>query len=186
VKRWSLAALLATLVAVSCTSGEPSEPQLRAQKPVKSIDTKFVVQSHRARIREMKEFCQEVPRACAGVYHPLPTPLKVYPRRTNALVARLREQQPSWLRYIKAIEVFSFPVPEHNVLVPPSTRMLVNRPSKVVTVRTGILVNRPGKEVGRTICDSILKPGISSVSVEGVPNEVRTLPFLASCRHPYP
>jgi hypothetical protein len=97
-----------------------------------------------------------------GVYHLLP---KVYPRRTNALVARLQEQQPPWLRYIKAVEVSSLW-------------------QRLITVRTGIVVNGPGKEVGRTICYSLLEPG-TVVAVEGVASErPQTLPFLASCRHP--
>jgi hypothetical protein len=127
--------------------GEPNpDHKLRAQKPVKKIDTEFVPESHKALITGI-----------GGVYHP---PLKVYPRRTNALVARLQEQQSPWLRDIKAVGVSSLGI---NVL-------------------TGIVVNGPGKQIGRTICSSILDEPRTSVSVQGVARP-ETSPILASCQY---
>ena len=79
-------ALAVLLLGVACT-GEPNpEPKVRAQKPVKKIDTEFLLENPEVLI-ERGIPCWPACAHSIGVYHPLP---KVYPRRTNAVMAGFR------------------------------------------------------------------------------------------------
>lgn len=125
-----LAVLVAGLLAMSCTQSEPG-PQLRARERVGTIGT------------------QVVTHVCCGVY----SPYRFHPGQSEDLVVKLREQQPSWLRYIEALEVVD--------------RATHQPPQREVLIHTGIFVNEPGKELGATICRAMVGGKVESAFVTG-------------------
>jgi hypothetical protein len=140
-------ALVAGLLAVSCTQAEPKpEPPLRTLKPVEEISIQV------------------------GLRTPVPwldRSLRVGLPRAKALVAELRRERPSWLRYIRKV----------NVMTGSRSR---SAPATAL-VQTGIFINEPGREVGRTICQSLLNRKMKAVSVLGASRVKLWGPLLARC-----
>jgi len=161
-----VAALVVGLLAVSCTPDQPEiatrgagkdpvEPQLRAQKPVDKISHGF----------EYK--CPSTWRGCNSVM-----PTRSGRRRTEALVTLLRQDKPSWLRYIKAVRVVSPNVPN-----------LESNPE--LLVQTGIFVDQAGKDMGAVICRAMLEEKLDSAAIYGVERSLSTAawqPVLARCQ----
>jgi hypothetical protein len=88
------------------------------------------------------------------LYHLLPKDQ----RAAKVLVAELRQDKPSWLRYVRTIEVRT-----------DFGTGGVGPPQAIV--ETGIFLNETGREVGRTICESMLeREAADRVFVWGVVN----------------
>lgn len=139
-------ALAVLLLSAACTGAEPKhEPQLRTLKPVKEISINRLG-THTALVSD----------------HP-----KVSSPRAKALVAELRRERPSWLRYIRAVNV----MPDSRSRSAPGTAL----------VQTGIFINEPGREVGRTICRSLLNRGMKAVWVRQASRFKSIGPSLAVC-----
>jgi hypothetical protein len=144
-----VAALVVALLAVSCTPDQPDQigqvgankdpvgPHVRAQRPADKIST------------SLKRYCP--PSVVCGITHSA-----VSPRETEALVSQLRLEEPSWLRYVKAVEIFSLP-PQHEA-----------DHDRQVDVQTGIFVNEQGKDVGAAICLALLEKKFDRGLVWGV------------------
>jgi hypothetical protein len=120
-----LGALMASLFLFSCTGAEPKpEPQVRALEPVEKIATAI-----------QPEECA-IYGACVVSF---PS------EESEALIAEVRRDKPSWLRYVRAIEFWTGDYGTGG-----------KGPSQAM-VETGIFLNETGREVGRTICESILE-----------------------------
>ena len=162
MNRRIVVALLMALLAVSCTPDQAAEPQVTAQRPTKKISTDVFPLG-----------CPLQERACVGGQ-------ALYPRpqidETAAIVSQLRQENPSWLRYIQAVEVV-----EHPPLQPES------EPLRRAQVQTGIFVNEAGRDLGAEICLAILKEELGRVSVYGVFEDSQyrgdsiRIPVLAGC-----
>jgi hypothetical protein len=149
MNRRIVAALVVVLLAVSCTPDQPDQiatgvagkdpvdPQLRAQRPADKISTR------------LQYYCE--PSWRCGIRH-----VERLPRKTEALVGQLLQDKPSWLRYIKAIEIrSSFPQNEAER-------------DRQVQVQTGILANEAGKDLGAAICLALLEKKLDDGFVWGV------------------
>jgi hypothetical protein len=136
-----IAALVAGLLAVSCRGAEPEpqpEPQVRALEPVEEIGT--VIQPD-----------------CA-TYGACTVPFSLWSDETESLIAEVRLDQPSWLRYVRAIELWNV-----------GGGTIEEGPLPQARVETGIFLNETGREVGRTICESMLEREVADrVLVWGV------------------
>jgi hypothetical protein len=145
-----LSALVIALLALSCApdraneivSGRSArdlvELQLRAQRPVDEISTVFEYE-------------------CASFVHgcPLVWRSRSSRRRTEALVAQLRQDKPSLLRYIKAVQISSAVAP-HIKVVPE------------LLVQTGIFDSGRGMDLGAAICQDMLEENVDSAYIYGV------------------
>jgi hypothetical protein len=141
-----VAALVVALLAVSCTPGQPDqiESKLRAQRPVEKISTNF------------EFYCLPSPNSC-------PVSMAVRHRReTEALVGQLRQDKPSWLRYVKAVEIGST-ITSYG---PHDVGRLSG--DGEVHVQTGIFVNEAGRDLGAEICLAMLKEEFNAASIYGV------------------
>jgi hypothetical protein len=93
-------------------------------------------------------------------------------------VSQLRQENPSWLRYIQAVEVVEMPT-----LQSKSERL------RGAQVQTGIFANEAGRDLGAEICLAILKEELDGVSIYGVFEDSQyrarhiRIPVLAGC-HP--
>jgi hypothetical protein len=156
VNRRIVAALVAALLAVSCTPDQadestsrgagkdPVESQLRAQKPVDKISDQFEYE------------CPSFMEGC-----PFVMSSRSDRRETLALLGKLREDKPSWLRYIKAVEISS-------AFVETSSQPDAERGHKAL-VQTGIFVNQAGKDVGAAICLGLLEEkSLAAAFIHGV------------------
>ncbi len=170
MSRRIVAALVVALLAVSCTPAQPPEPQVTALKPTKKI-------SH-----VLSLGCPLLARACVGGQSYLSSTSDR--RKTAAIVSQLRQENPSWLRYIQAVEVVEMPT-----LQSKSERL------RGAEVQTGIFFNEAGRDLGAEICLAILKEELDGVSIYGVfedsqyradsrtifkPTRIR-IPVLAGC-----
>jgi hypothetical protein len=160
-------ALLVALLVVSCTPDQPDqiatgvagkdpvEPQLRAQKPVEKISKHF----------EYK--CASFVRGCPFVW-----PSRSGRRKTETLVTQLQQDKPSWLRYIKAVEVYSMDEKPHRAFIPE------------LLVQTGIFVDQEGKDMGAVICRAMLEEKVDSAAIYGAGRSLSAVwqPELARCQ----
>jgi hypothetical protein len=97
-------------------------------------------------------------------------------------VGQLRQDKPSWLRYVKAVEISSCCIvglgadtwlefsPQH-----------VAEGDRELLVQTGIWFNEPDKDVGAEICLAMLEEKLDTVSIHGVSGEWQV--GLAQCHH---
>ncbi len=148
-----VATLVVALLAVSCTPDQPDiatraagkdpvEPQLRAQKPVEKISNQFEID------------CLSFIEGC-----PIVMQTRSDQRKTEALVGQLRQDKPSWLPYIKAVEISSSYI---------SSELDAERGPDLL-VQTGIFVNEQGKEAGAGICADILEgKSLGAAFIHGV------------------
>jgi hypothetical protein len=168
-----LSALVIALLAISCSPDQPAEPQVSAQRPVDKISTNFELQSH----------CSPSALGCgSGVFpssHPVSfTQRRSHRRETEALVRQLRQGKPSWLRYVKAVEISTW---VRSPLAPDPKSQTPSGPeffpqngaegSRELLVQTGIWLNEPGKDVGAEICRALLQEKLDTVSIYGVSGE---------------
>jgi hypothetical protein len=178
-----VAALVVALLAVSCSPDEPPEPQVTALKPTKKISTHFVLHLECPSRRAPAQAFVSA-HGCPGqVVLPSDRP------KTAAIVSQLRQEKPSWLRYIQAVEVVEYSplqpleVVEFSPLQPESERL------HQAQVQTGIFVNEAGRDLGAEICLAILKEELDWVSIYGVFEDSQyrarhiRIPVLAGC-HP--
>jgi hypothetical protein len=138
------------LLVTSCTQDQPADPQVRAQRPTKKISTRF----------DESVWCETAVHSC-GVQHPL----EVDRTKTKALVTQLRQDKPSWLRYIKSVEVRGGPLDIEYV--------------PELLVQTGIFVDQAGKDLGAVICGAMLEEKLDSAAIYGVSEDSQVL--LAQC-----
>jgi hypothetical protein len=75
---------------------------------------------------------------------------------SEALIAEVRRDKPNWLRYVRAIEFWTGDYGTGG-----------KGPSQAM-VETGIFLNETGREMGRTICESMLERKADRVLVWGV------------------
>ncbi len=178
--------LVVALLAVSCTPDQadqnevgkggkdPAEPlvTVTAQKPVDKISTNF-------------EFiCPPVPPGCPASTPPF---RRSHRRETEALVGQLRQDKPSWLRYVKAVEISSWaPRPlagDTKSHIPSRLRLSPQygaENDRELLVQTGIWFNEPGKDVGAEICLALLEEKWDTVTIYGVSGEWQV--GLARCQ----
>ena len=138
-----IAAVVAGLLAVSCTGAEPEEntrsrtgsepksdaPQVKAQDPVEKIDTPAT-------------WCPDIGMPCSS--DRVPPKME---RASQDLVAELEQDKPSWLRYVSAVHSFD---------------------DDYAQINTGIMDDKAGKAMGRTICLSLLQRYVNEAVVLGV------------------
>jgi hypothetical protein len=142
VNRRIVAALVVALLAVSCLPDQPEEPQVRAQRPAKKISTNF------------KNECLSY--GCTYVIQ-----RRSDRSKTRALVSQLRQDKPSWLRYIKAVGIGS--------TITRTMHIAQARWSEgEMHVQTGIFVNEAGRDLGAEICLAMLKEEFNAASIYGV------------------
>jgi hypothetical protein len=171
-----VAALVVALLAVSCTPDQPdenemgkdgkgsAEPPITAQRPVDKISTNF----------EFK--CPPTPISC-------PVSIAVrrsHRRETEALVGQLRQDKPSWLRYVKAVEISSWvpgPLAGDTKLSP---QYYGAEGDRELLVQTGIWYNEPGKDIGAEICLAMLEDKLDTVTIYGISGEWQV--GLARCQ----
>jgi hypothetical protein len=171
VKRGVIFALVAGLLSISCTANEAEQPTPATPgNKVRVLPTNPVKE-----IAVNEQWCDETTRCIPDWGQ-----LKEDRPEAKALVAELREDSPSWLRYVLAVDLRVFP--------PIGMRIEGDDPPPVslVEIRTGIARNNPGIEVGRTICQSVLDRGLGSVTVWGRMGEYLPLSYfnralLAEC-----
>jgi len=78
-------------------------------------------------------------------------------------VGQLRQDKPSWLRYIKAVEISSSSFGQLGV-----SPQHVAEGDLELRVQTGIWFNEPGKDVGTEICLAMLEEKLDTVTIYGV------------------
>jgi hypothetical protein len=168
-----IAALVAGLLSISCTANEADQPTPATPgNKVRVLPTNPIEE-----IAINEQWCDETTR-CIPDWGELEEDRP----KAKALVAELREDSPSWLRYVLAVDLRVFPPIGMRIEgygAPP--------PASVVEIRTGIARNKPGIEVARTICQSVLDRGIDSVIVWGrlgkyLPLSSFNRTMLAKCR----
>ena len=170
MKHRILAALMVALLAVSCTPDQSAEngmgkdgkgsaePPITAQRPVDKISTNY----------EFK--CPPTPISCPAS----PYQRRSHRRETEALAGQLRQDKPSWLRYVKSVEISSC-----------CTRLGASPQAgadgdRELLVQTGIWFNEPGKDVGAEICLALLEEKWDTVTIYGVSGEWQV--GLARCQ----
>jgi hypothetical protein len=148
---------LCGLLAVACTSGSSPDEQSQLGEGTKSGLTFLRTKSGLRFLKPGKRIIinPTVLGASNAMYSPRSP--RFDPERASVLVAGLRRDQPTWLRYIQTVSVIAadrltaFPV--------------------TAGVQTGIFPNEPGKEVGRKICRSLLNRGMERAGVAGTPRD---------------
>jgi hypothetical protein len=139
-----IVALVAGLLAVSCTWDSPEEETpshfplalpVKAERPVEKIATNVDMQC--------PDYAEGCPMAMIGG---TPTP-----RRTKAFLARLGK--PSWYRYIQAVQVTD----DWGIAGP--------RRGYGAIVQTGVVADKMGRKVGATICRAMLREEVKYATV---------------------
>ena len=142
-----IVALVAGLLAVSCTGAEPEENTPSGGPPIERVRFLRPVEE----IEVNHHDCGYIGMSGAGC---IDWGLIEGRAEARSLVAELRQDRPAWLRYVRGVQVRENPIDS-------------GFPRLQAQVHTGIAFNRPGVEVARTICQSVLGRGMKQVQVWG-------------------